>query len=262
MSLIDKINDICESLATMIRNNNKGYNTDSAINDLESVFQKCVSDLYVKISASSEEFHLKLYNEIMGLCDKLIFNVVGLYRRPESSKEPRVFLIGVEKHNIGVLSSVDSHSLKFFDNFVNSIINDICANNIIMEPESDAIMTKRPPKRLFLFLTNIGTSYKNLMTKNNIELVRLEPELELELLANLSSDMYSSLPYVLNTENLKLLNGGGKKSRRRHRRHRKSKSVRKTRCVRKSKCKSKSNTHRRRRHSRIHKHKKYTYHMG
>lgn len=263
VNLIEKINDICESLAIMIRDNNKGYNTDSAIKDLESVFQKCVSDLYVKISESSEEFHLKLYNEIIGLCDKLIFNVVDLHGEPESSKEPRVFLIGVEKHNISGLSSVDSHSLKLFDNFVNSIIDNICEKNIIMEPESDA-MTERPSKRLFLFLTKIGSSYRNLMTKNNIQLVRLEPELELELLANLSSDMYRLLPYDLNEENLELLNGGGKKSRRRHRRYRKSKSVRKTRCVRKSKCKSKSksNTHRRGRHSRIHKHKKYTSHMG
>lgn len=262
-NLRTKINDICESLAIMIRDNNEGYNTDSAINVLESVFEICASGLYVIISESSKELHAKLYNEIMGLCDKLIFNVVDLDGEPQSSKEPRVFFIGVEKHNISGVLSVDSHSLKLFDNFVNSIIDDICAKNIIMEPKSDAI-TARPSKRLFLFLTKIGTIYRNLMTKNNIELVRLKPELELELLANLSKDMYRSLPYDLNEENLKLLNGGGKKSRRRHRRHRKSKSVRKTRCVRKSKCKSKSksNTHRRRRHSRIHKHKKYTSHMG
>jgi hypothetical protein len=260
--LSDKINNICESLAIMIRDNNEGYDTGSAIDNLEIVFNKRANDLYVKISELSQGLRAKLYNEITGLCNKLLFNViepiVQVQTRPD--EEPRVFFIGVEKHNISGVSSVDSHSLKLFDNFVNSIIDHIIEKNIIMEPD---VMT-RPSKRLLLFLTKIGTAYRNLMTKNNIELVRLEPELELELLANLSKGMYRSLPYVLNEENLELLNGGGKKSRRRHRRHRKSKSVRKTRCVRKSKCKSKSksNTHRRRRHSRIHKHKKYTSHMG
>jgi hypothetical protein len=221
--LSDKINNICESLAIMIRDNNEGYNTDSAIDGLEIVFNKCAIDLYVKISELSQGLRAKLYNEIMGLWDKLIFNVVDLYGESESSKEPRVFFIGVEKHNISGISNVDYHSLNLFDNFVNSIIDGIFKQNIIMEPD---VMT-RPSKRLLLFLTKIGTAYRNIMTNNNIELVRLEPGLELELLANLSKGMYSSLPYVLNEENLELLNGGGKKSRRRHRRYRKSKSMRK-----------------------------------
>jgi hypothetical protein len=260
---LDKINNICESLAIMIRDNNEGYDTGSAIYNLEIVFNKCANDLYVTISDSSERLQAKLYNEIMGLCDKLLFNViepiVQVQSRPD--EEPRVFFIGVEKHNISGISNVDSHSLKLFDNFVNSIIDGIFKQNIIMEPLM-TMVTTRPSKRLILFLNNIGTAYRNLMTKNNIPLVRLEPGLELELLANLSKDMYKTLPYVLNEENLKLLNGGGKKSRRIHRRHRKSKSVRKTRCVRKSK--SKPKTHRRRsaRSSRIRKHKKHTSHMG
>jgi len=265
--LLKKINNICESLTSMITDNNEGYYTELAIKKLRKVFKKCASDLNEQISrSSSKELQEKLCKEITDLCNFLKFNVIDLASLLVTSqpvKAPKVFFIGVEKHDTDGFLPVDSHSLKLFDNFVNSIIDGIAEKNIIMYPlqlmthmedmETEIVTTSLSNKRLFLFLTEIGTKYQKLMASNKINLVNLPIELEVELQTYLPENMYNSLPYELSQYKVEPLNGGSK-SRRKHPRHRKP--VRKTRRGHKSK--SKPKTHRRGRHSHVRKHKKYT----
>jgi len=267
--LLEKINNICESLTSMITDNNEGYYTELAIKKLRKVFKSCENELTTTIELSSPTFVPTICKEVTDLCNFLKFNVIDLASLLVTSqpvKAPRAFFIGVEKHDTDGFLPVDSHSLKLFDNFVNSIIDGIVEENIIMYPlslrtqmsedmETEIVTGILPTKRLFLFLTEIGSSYTKLMTRAKIELVTLPPELEVELQTYLPKDMYNSLPYELLQYKVEPLNGGSK-FRRRYRRHHKSKHVHKTRHGRKSK--SKPKTHRRRRHSHVRKHKKYT----
>lgn len=247
------------TIITKLNQYGNKYNTQPVLKQVEEVFDSCAQNLVDNIKTSSVKFIPNICKEISDLCKFLQFKILNLNSQTQrligNTGKPIGFFIGIEKHNSsGFLTPgfFDTcHSLKLFDDFLNSFIKGVNQKNIVISGFSNYT----PPKRLFLVLLKVGDKYKSSMSGCRISPDKLSATMLTNFLeSGLPENVYNELPYDFSDigaqqESDTLVEGGGSKSRRRHRRHRKP--VRKTRRGRKSK----SKTHIRRS---TRKHKKYT----
>lgn len=244
-----------ENIITIINKRNNGYNTQPVMKNVEEVFDSCAKGLVESIQKSSVKFIPNICKEISDLCKFLQFKILNLNSQTQrfigNTRKPIGFFIGIEKHNSSRLFGSDCHSLKLFDEFLNSLIDGINKKNIVI----NGFNGYTPQKRLFLVLLKVGDKYKSSMTRCHIPSISLSSAIALDfLVSGLPDNVYNLLPYDFSGVGAQQVShmpveAGGSKSRRRHPRHRKP--VRKTRRGRKSK----SKTHRRRNAC---KNKKYT----
>lgn len=234
------------------------YNIQPVMNEVEEVFNICAEELVTSIQTSSVKFIKNICKEISDLCKFLQFKILNLNSQTQrfigNTGKPIGFFIGIEKHNSSGFSGFfdsNCHSLKLFDDFLNSLIDRINKKNIVIHGFNGYI----PRKRLFLVLLKVGDKYTSSMTRCGITKINLSPGIARDFLdSGLPEHVYDGLPYDFSGVGAQQVShmsveAGGSKSRRIHPRYRKP--VRKTRRGRKSK----SKTHRRRN---AHKNKKYT----
>lgn len=253
------------TIITKLNQYGNKYDTQPVMKQVEEVFDSCVQNLVDNIQRSSPQFLQKICKEVSELCKVLQFNIINFsldtQELMKKTGKPIGFFIGIEKHHSsGFLTPgfFDTcHSLKLFDDFLNSFIKGVNQKNIVIRGFS----SYTPPKRLFLVLFKVGDKYKSSMSGCRIPSIRLSYAIARDFLdSGLPEQVYNSLPYDFSEiekqqKSDTALLAGGSKSRRRHPRH--CKPVRKTRRGRNRTTKSK--THRRKHHSRVRKHKKNTY---
>lgn len=210
--------------------------------------------LFESINRSQQPDKKKLYEDITALFKYLEFSII----HPDAVTQgviPGLF-IGIKKQKpklmkFGIFSvNYTCEAFKLFDLFVNSFMNRINYN------DNDETLIEYPgrKKKLFLFLMGGDESYKKAIESCKIDKAELYSD-TLDAMQNaglprigLDQLIESNYTYIQHPP-LQVLEEGGSKTRRRHRRHRKL--VSKTRRG----CKSKPKTHRRRN---AHKNKKYT----
>jgi uncharacterized protein with HEPN domain len=239
------------------RSSNPKYNTSDAIRKLREKFITYTGDLCTSASTTTADspdgISLKDLKKLFG---KLVFKI-GSQPIPEKQG----FFIEVEKHSfLGLYSSsrVNCESLKLFDDFVNKIMKFINTYEILMQKDDSSTSTSSEPtsKRLFLVLTSVGESYKKIMKVCGIE----KPDIHFQTCLSMRQLGLPDIEYAKLRDNFNIKGspfavdaqqqGGGSKTRRRHR----HKLVRKTRHKRgerrvrsyaKRRCASKSHKRRR-----------------
>jgi hypothetical protein len=233
--------------STKTHQNANRYDVEPVIQKVREVFDLCIANLLRNIKILNEARIPEICKEISELCTFLQFKILDIELVTGSNTEKQIgFFIGIEKHNSSGFFSSDCESLKLFDDFLNSLIDEINKKNIVIDGYGYGV----PQKRLFLVLLKVGDKYTSSMSRCDIPSIRLSPDIARNFLnSGLPKKVYDSLPYNFSDIRRAALLAGGSKTRRRHPRHRKP--VRKTRRGRKSK----SKTHIRRS---ARKNKKYT----
>jgi hypothetical protein len=248
------------TIITKLNQYGNKYNTQPVLKQVEEVFDLCAKTLVSNIETSSPHFLQNICKEVSDLCKVLQFNIINLSLDTQElikkTDKPIGFFIGIEKHHSsGFLTPgfFDTcHSLKLFDDFLNSFIKGVNQKNIVIRGFS----SYTPPKRLFLVLLKVGDKYKSSMSGCRISPDKLSSAIERDFLdSGLPDNVYQLLPYDFSEiekqqRSYTALQAGGSKSRRKQ-------CARKTRRGRNRTTKSK--THCRKHHSRVRKHKKNTY---
>lgn len=194
--LLRTLNGLCETLKNIITKNFlRNYDTISAIQNLVLTFEGCVNALISNIKVIDDLDKIRTIQEdILKLLQNLSIKVYNSSQRKTSLGSLNALFIGIEKEKPSFFTNplgVDCHSLKLFDDFINTLIDGINSQKIIISGYFESI----PSKRLFLFLREMNDSYKKKMDECRVPSCHIPSQLlNLFIQSGLSREAAQKIP--------------------------------------------------------------------